>query len=162
VPDIFTQTEDAIGFALRSYAPLTNLVKPGNIITYTSDANPNPEKENPQSADLPELMVYPAGMLVTGTPGDSGLVDQTYLIVARTGETRTSKGLNQLKALIYNAMARYLRGDKPMGLMHIYKLQLMSADEQRRQGAENPPPSGWDVVVGILASFKISHAEAIA
>lgn len=57
--DPFTQVYDALWTMIKSDVPLMAIIKAGNVIDF--DGNRNPLKDNLNEADLPELMLEPAG-----------------------------------------------------------------------------------------------------
>ncbi len=73
---------------LRAHAPLLDLVKVGNWITFEGD-DPDPEKTAALDADMPELLVKPAGgLLFTRQTSDKYDFVRTFQIGVQMNDMR--------------------------------------------------------------------------
>lgn len=100
--DPFTQVYHALWRMLEAHKGFTGLVRIGNRIKL-SGSRPDPTKQLPAAADLPEVRVIPAG----GAPhiqrtSDSGSVVKRFEIQLNTGQVRVDQeGTDSLGAAIF-------------------------------------------------------------
>lgn len=120
--DPFSLVEKSIHSALYGYAPLAALIRADNRISFV-DGETEPLKENPEDADMPELIVYASGgsfnAAGNGSSSNSECITQQYTVGIPTFEQRanySAGGINVIKWRLFQAIARAQRGINGMGV----------------------------------------------
>lgn len=168
--DPFSVFEEALGAALRGYAPLAALVKVGNFVLMTG-ARDNPFEASSATGDFPELQLWQAGANVA--PGaiprtsDTYFWQQRYSIGISTDVLRTNvpRGINVLKWHVLRAIAR---AERQLVKPAIPFVTWIKPGDFRDQ-VQDPTPtgvergkSGWKGVLDLEVQFQWSFAELLA
>ncbi len=159
--DPFSVVEKSIQSALYGYAPLASLIRKDNRISFV-DGETEPLKENPEAADMPELIVYASGGTFNtsgaGSSSSSECITQQYTVGIPTFEQRANYaagGINVIKWRLFQAIARVQRGinglgvqsDAILGLPFVRSCKLLSFSDTM---GVDPFPSvqGQRVIMG--------------
>jgi hypothetical protein len=132
--------------------------RPGNRIDRTSTLA-DPEKENLQPADLPQLEMYPAGCSTTANHSAGYVLDQVYRFDVLTGDKRTSYGHNQIKAALYAAMRHVVTNTRKALDRRLIQATIVGIEEAIKY--DDPRvQSGWTMSGTIVARISLQNLEA--
>lgn len=148
-----TKIHRAVVHMLLSSNALAGLVKIGNVYTHLGEM-PNQTKPVATDNDLPELTVIPAGFPLNGSPSDSMIYTRSFKIVARTGDRRVDKGIDDISWAIMTAVHQLRRSR--CGLPEtVIDVRFINADETLMPN-EDGRNSGWEVSITIQVRFKVA------
>jgi len=174
--DPFSLVERALMHAIVSYPPVSALVRIDNRISF-ADGEEQPLKENPSSADLPELIIFPSGgsFNAQGSTSSNGIgIIQRYTIACVTDEQRTnapnSKGINDLKWRVFQACERIQNTNNPGALLNLPFVRIVRLEDFADQLGSDPFPvvagfpqriiGGWAFVATLNVNMVIER-EAV-
>lgn len=163
--DPFTLLENALWFALDSHPGVQSIVKPGNMVRFSTDKEV-PQKASVIDADLPELALLPIACSINQKNSSSSCgITQRYALAVTTGQLRTvgapnkRTGLNQVKWACVRALSRYRAGIPD--LTFVVKVVINDGPE-RIDASPNDDrriPDGWSTVLGIECWLDFSWTE---
>jgi len=153
--DPFTETLNKLWDLLESHAGFTRLVSLKNRIKLTG-RNPVPYRAQAQSADLPEVLIEPAGgevhLFVTGS---SSRAVQDYAIVITTDDLGVSRTLFPLKWELMKALSK--SGDS-LGLSFVKKVRIKELTE-RESGRTDRRAAGWSASLVVSVEMWFANAQ---
>lgn len=154
--DPLTKIHRAIAHGLLSDDHLMSVVRPGNFYSHIGDM-PIQAKPVATESDLPELVLYPAGWPLLGTPSDGIIFLRDFRVLVRSGDQRVDNGINQCGWALLRAIHQ-LRRTK-FGLPDIIiDARILGAEESME--TEPGRPVGWTLNVHLQVKFKIADWEA--
>jgi hypothetical protein len=154
-PDPFTQVYQALLTKLLT-SEVTVLVRAGNVIRLDG-ANPDPRKVEVAAADLPELLLYPAGGAIELGYCDDGLkVDQQFNLAVATSDVRVSKGHFPLKWALLRA---FWAIKDNLGLAFVELVRLSNAAETLSDDQQNRGMDGWSTLFSVTVTLVFSASE---
>lgn len=169
-PDPFSRFEEALGDALRGYAPLAALVKVGNFVLMTGPRD-NPFESSSATNDYPELQLWHAGANVA--PGaiprtsDTYFWHQRYSLGISTDQirTNTARGVNAMKWACLRAVARAERTLVKPAIPFVtwikpgdFRDQFQDVNPNGRERGV----AGWKGVLDLEVQFQFAIAELMA
>ena len=153
--DPFTQTLNRLWELLESHAPLADMVRLGNRIKLAG-ANGDPYKPQVMAADLPEVLIEPAGgqvdLFATST---STRAVQDYAVTAVTGDLRVHTLLFPLKWELVKALSR--SGDN-LGLPFVRKVRIAEQADRADRG-KSARAAGWSLRLIVSVEMWFASAE---
>lgn len=152
--DPFSLVYDAVWTALKSHKPLMDLVRSGNLIRFDGDTTEDPEKENVQEGDLPELMLRPAA--VAGQPwatSSSARATQSLELRLTTGDLRATAD-GGLYAMTWAVFSALITAGHKLGLDFVERVDFESFTQTREDSIANRGTAGW-------AATAVLHIELI-
>lgn len=170
--DPISQVEAALFWALFSHQPLAALVRPRNRITMATDAG-DPTKDVVADADLPELVMLPAGgsnnSPGTGVSSSSTSNVLRYQIGITTADLRTTQrttSIGPVKSEVFRALTFAFRvspGSRQhfiLGLPFVNWVGIGDFADALTDPERNAP--GWHSAVGVEVRIAQSILEVAA
>lgn len=146
---------------------LDNIVRVGNRIKFNSPTDRDPIKQNVADADLPELILRPAGTPtsnICNTSSTSMLVQRWEWIVS-TGDMRANYRLLPVKWAIFAAMVNWqtelcaLQWPIDSGRTFVKRANTLAAIEGESDRQNNRGVGGWSCVWACEVEMHIKTAD---
>jgi hypothetical protein len=166
--DPITRAEELLWFLLELHPPFTAAVQPGNRYKlFGSDPSSVKAKPNPQSADLPEVLIAPAGAQGEQRRNTSGKgFTQIYEIQVSTdypGQTKgnnvageVQRGISPLKWEIMRALGVTM--DRYPAHPHVLKIEAIPYADAPYGGTNQRGP-GWEAIASVAVEMHWGNAE---
>lgn len=165
----FQLVYDALWQMLAERADLADLVKVGNRIDFGRPETPDPFKRTIAAADLPEVILVPAGMDANlfSTSSSSNCV-RRYQWLLSTGDLRIHEGLHPVEWAIFCGMADWqtkltsLEWPANSGRHFVKLADIDTVTEGKSDHEKNRGIAGWSAVWTCSVHMYFSTADLIA
>lgn len=145
--DPFTLAYRALWSMMSERSDFADLVRIGNRIDFANDANRNPVKQVAAAADLPEIILVPAGCSVNiHNTSSSSRVIRRYTWLMSTGDARVSHLLFPVEWAVLRGMTNW---KTVMGALEwrdkrfVKRCDVISVTEGDSDPARNRGIKGW-------------------
>jgi hypothetical protein len=153
-PNPLTLVHDALWRMADAAMDLDNIVRAGNRIRFNSPTNRDPLKQTVADADLPELILEPAGTPRSNicNTSSTSMLTQRWRWVVSTGDLRANYRLLPVKWAIFVAMVNWktelcaLEWPVGSGRTFVKMANTLDAQEGESDRALNRGIVGWSCV----------------
>lgn len=135
-----------------AYTPvMADLVRPGNLVRFDQDDNPDPMKDPIASADLPELVLTTAGVpsINLHASSCSSKIVRRYQFLLSTGDFRLNFRLYPVEWALVCAMTNWkevLTGLTWRDYAFVKHAKFVSVTEGESVAAQNRGIKGWSAI----------------
>lgn len=157
--DPLTMVYDALWNLLEDFPPFTDQVAPGNRIRLNCKLR-DPIKDVLRKADLPEVLIFPAGGLTNIHANSSeSRLERTYQVLLTTGDKRVNELHFPLQWHIIQAVAAWparMGGMTWRGQPFLIDVNLPDTTEGMSDPDQNRNIPGWSSVITIATVLNFN------
>ena len=152
----FTEVHKALWARLLQRPGIEQRVRPRNRIDFSAGEG-DPRKRNPQTADLPELAILPAGCQLDRLSNDSRRIHLRFAVVVRTGRTNVEAVLLPLQ---WDFLCAFEDADHDnLGVEGVIQVEPAPANFALTEGGSGTPEMQWSTIGEVRVVLVMSRAS---